>query len=30
MDGFDVMPMAQAAKLGDIFVTCTGMTSVQE
>ena len=28
MDGFDVMPMAQAAKIGDIFVTCTGMTSV--
>ena len=28
MDGFDVMPMAQACKIGDIFVTCTGMTSV--
>ena len=28
MDGFDVMPMNQAAKAGDIFVTCTGMTSV--
>jgi adenosylhomocysteinase len=28
MDGFEVMPMAQACKLGDIFVTCTGMTSV--
>lgn len=28
MDGFEVMPMAQAAKIGDIFVTCTGMTSV--
>ena len=28
MDGFDVMPMSQAAKTGDIFVTCTGMTSV--
>ena len=28
MDGFDVMPMSQAAKIGDIFVTCTGMTSV--
>jgi len=28
MDGFDVMPMAQACKLGDIFITCTGMTSV--
>lgn len=28
MDGFDVMPMSQACKVGDIFVTCTGMTSV--
>ena len=28
MDGFEVMPMAKAAKLGDIFITCTGMTSV--
>jgi len=28
MDGFDVMPMAKAALLGDIFITCTGMTSV--
>jgi adenosylhomocysteinase len=28
MDGFDVMPMSQAAKLGDIFITCTGMTGV--
>ena len=28
MDGFEVMPMSQAAKLGDMFVTCTGMTSV--
>jgi len=28
MDSYDVMPMAQAAKVGDIFVTCTGMTSV--
>ena len=28
MDGFDVMPMAQAAKIGDIFVTTTGMTSI--
>ena len=24
MDGFDVMPMAQAAKIGDIFCTLTG------
>jgi len=28
MDGFEVMPMSQAARIGDIFVTCTGMTSV--
>jgi len=28
MDGFEVMPMVQAARIGDIFVTCTGMTSV--
>ena len=28
MDGFEVMPMNQAAKIGDIFITCTGMTSV--
>ena len=28
MDGFDVMPMSQATKIGDMFVTCTGMTSV--
>jgi adenosylhomocysteinase len=28
MDGFEVMPMAQAAKIGDFFITCTGMTSV--
>jgi adenosylhomocysteinase len=28
MDGFEVMPMANAAKIGDLFVTCTGMTSV--
>ena len=28
MDGFQVMPMAQAAKVGQIFITCTGMTSV--
>ena len=28
MDGFEVMPMAQACKVGDIFITCTGMTSV--
>jgi adenosylhomocysteinase len=28
MDGFEVMPMTQAARIGDIFVTCTGMTGV--
>ncbi|TBR10644.1 MAG: adenosylhomocysteinase [Candidatus Nitrosotenuis sp.] len=28
MDGFYVMPMSQAAKIGDIFITCTGMTDV--
>jgi len=28
MDGFEVMPMTQASKIGDMFVTCTGMTSV--
>lgn len=28
MDGFDVMPMAEAAKVGDIFVTCTGMRDI--
>ena len=28
MDGFDVMPMQQAAKLGDLFVTLTGNKNV--
>ena len=28
MDGFEVMPMAEAAQIGDIFVTVTGNTSV--
>ncbi len=28
MDGFQVLPMAEAAPLGDIFVTATGMTGV--
>jgi adenosylhomocysteinase len=28
MDGFDVMPLKQAAKIGDIFVTLTGDVSV--
>lgn len=28
MDGYDVMPMSRAAKLGDVFITATGMTGV--
>jgi len=28
MDGFDVMPMAKAAKVGDLFVTLTGNKNV--
>lgn len=28
MDGFRVMPMAEAAKVGDIFVTATGMKDI--
>jgi adenosylhomocysteinase len=28
MDGFDVMPMGQAARLGDLFVTLTGNKNV--
>jgi adenosylhomocysteinase len=28
MDGFEVMPMIEAAKMGDIFVTATGNKSV--
>jgi len=28
MDGFEVMPMKEAAKIGDIFVTVTGNTDV--
>ncbi len=28
MEGFEVMPMDEAAKLGDIFVTCTGNLDV--
>ncbi len=28
MDGFEVMPMNQAAKIGDVFITCTGMTNI--
>jgi adenosylhomocysteinase len=28
MDGFEVMPMSEAAKIGDIFITCTGMRDI--
>ena len=28
MDGFDVMPIKEASKIGDIFVTATGDISV--
>ncbi len=28
MDGFDVMPMAEAARIGDVFVTVTGNKTV--
>ena len=28
MDGFRVMPMGEAAKVGDIFVTVTGNKSI--
>ncbi|HEY6756210.1 MAG TPA: adenosylhomocysteinase [Nitrososphaera sp.] len=28
MDGFEVMPMLDAASAGDVFVTCTGQTCV--
>jgi len=28
MDAFEVIPMAQAAKIGDIFITCTGMRDI--
>lgn len=28
MDGFYVMPMSRAAKIGEIFITCTGMRDV--
>jgi len=28
MDGFEVMTMSSAAKIGDVFITCTGMTGV--
>lgn len=28
MDGFVVMQMSQAAKIGDVFITCTGMRDI--
>jgi adenosylhomocysteinase len=28
MDGFDVMTMSKACRIGDIFITCTGMINV--
>lgn len=28
MDGFEVLPMSEAAKIGDIFITCTGMNDI--
>ena len=28
MDGFEVLPMIEAAKIGDIFITVTGNKSV--
>jgi adenosylhomocysteinase len=28
MEGFDVMPMAEAAKVGDLFITATGNTNI--
>ncbi|MDI1495618.1 MAG: adenosylhomocysteinase [Cenarchaeum symbiont of Oopsacas minuta] len=28
MDGYEVMTMAKAAKIGDIFITCTGMRDI--
>ena len=28
MDGFEVMTMNEAAKIGDIFITCTGMRDI--
>jgi adenosylhomocysteinase len=28
MEGFEVMPMSEAAKIGDIFITCTGMRDI--
>ncbi|MBI2127431.1 MAG: adenosylhomocysteinase, partial [Thaumarchaeota archaeon] len=28
MDGFDVLPMADAARIGDVFITATGQTHI--
>ncbi len=28
MDGFEVMPMFKACRLGDVFITCTGMEGI--
>jgi len=28
LDGFEVLPLREAAKIGDIFITCTGMKDV--
>src|SRR6267143_1674263 len=28
MDGYEVLPMAEAAKIGDIFITATGQTGI--
>ena len=28
LDGFTVLPMAKAAEVGDIFITCTGMKNI--
>lgn len=28
MDGFEVMPMTRACRIGDVFITCTGMINV--
>ncbi len=30
MDGFDVMDMLDASKVGDVFITVTGNTKVME
>jgi adenosylhomocysteinase len=28
LDGYDIMPMSEACRIGDIFITCTGMKDV--